>query len=170
MTPGRASLISQLRRILKGRTSIFGVGNTLRGDDGVGPYFASLVQDRKGLAAVDCGDAPERFIGKALRGQPDTVILADAVDFGGIPGEARLLDVALIQSRSFSTHDISLKLLVDHLTAERKHVLLLAFQPRSMRLGEGLSEDVRRLAFALARDTGILPATENPQCKQRSPS
>jgi len=161
MTPGRQSVIEQLRKLLAAKTLILGIGNTMREDDGVGPYFASLCEPREDLLAFDCGEAPEKYIGKAISEKPDTVLLADAADFGGEPGEIRLLDMDEIRTRGISTHDISLKILVDYLLREgRPKIVFLAFQPCATRLGRELSEDLKLSARRVARELALAP----PNC------
>lgn len=162
MTARRESVTQRLRRILAGKTLILGIGNRLREDDGVGPYFASLCARTNNLEAFDCGEAPEKYIGKAIREDPDAVLLADAVDFGGEPGDVSLLDVAAIQGKGISTHDISLKLLADYLANEtHTNVAVLAFQPASTRLGRELSQELKQSAHKLAADLNLSgPAQE----------
>ena len=162
MTAGRESLTQRLRKILAGKTLILGIGNRMREDDGVGPYFASLCARSTSLEAFNCGEAPEKYIGKAIRENPDAVLLADAVDFGGEPGDVDLLDVAAIQGKGISTHDISLKLLADYLAKEtHTNVAVLAFQPASTRLGRELSQKLKQSAHKLAADLNLSgPAQE----------
>jgi len=168
MILGRRAIVEELRRLLSGDALILGIGNTLREDDGAGPYFASLCRQHRGLRAFDCGEAPEKYIGKAISEKPRAILLVDAVDFGGRPGEVRLFDTQAIRTTGISTHDMSLRLLVECLVSEGKTAIaLLAFQPRSMRLGFELGEEVKHSALRLAVDLGLAKSpAEDPDAKE----
>lgn len=170
MIAARQTIVEQLGEMLAGNALILGIGNTLREDDGAGPYFASLCRQRDGLKAFDCGEAPETYIGKAMSENPSAILLVDAVDFGGEPGEIRLFDTEAIRTRGISTHDMSLKLMAECLERERKTTIaLLAFQPRSMRLGFELGDRIKQSARRLVSDLGLArgPA-EDPDGKEEN--
>ena len=79
------------------------------------------------------------------RSNPDTVLIVDAVDFDGPPGEARLLEPTSITAGGLSTHASSLQMVADYLKARAgARSLLLAIQPADVSPGEGLTEPVSR--------------------------
>ena len=70
---------------------MFGFGNRMWGDDGVGSHLAEALQNAAGIDAVDGGFVPENHLEAVVRTDPDTILLVDATDFGGVSGECRLL-------------------------------------------------------------------------------
>jgi len=79
-----------LREAAGGRVVVLGIGNDLRADDGAGSLVARSLRERFPDAAFDGGQAPENASGPVRRVRPDTVIVVDAADFGGAPGEVRV--------------------------------------------------------------------------------
>lgn len=131
---------------LPGDTVVLGVGNPLRGDDGVGSYIARALSER-GLRAFDCETVPENWIGKVASLRPSTVLIIDALVGGGEPGSLTVLDREQIPYEVSSTHSLSLSLFVEHLTARlNTRVILVGIEPLSTRFGEGLSQPVRTTA------------------------
>jgi len=126
---------------------VFGVGNRQRRDDGVGSMIAGRLANRLGQWAVDAGAVPENHLEKVARLGPKTVLLIDAVDFSGIPGEARLMEPNQIANPALSTHALSLRMTADYLRARiRADLILLAIQPVDLGRGEGLSAKVSHTA------------------------
>lgn len=126
---------------MKGRVVILGIGNALRGDDAFGSNLANRIDGKVSLKVLDAGCAPENFLGSITKYQPDTVLLIDAVDFGGDAGEMRLSEIEDIKTRNFFlTHNASLNLFSDYLKSGTKtKVYLLAVQPQDIAFGEKMS-------------------------------
>jgi len=127
---------------------VVGIGNDLRGDDGVGPAIARALADRVDPAdrdrVIDCGDVPENHIGPILAAEADTIVLCDAADFGGEPGEIRILELSSPSTQAISTHNASLGLLAKVLRASAPvDVVLLGIQPVGTQFGASLSELVK---------------------------
>ncbi len=89
---------------------IIGVGNELNGDDGVGIYIARHIKETPQRKVFLGHTAPENFAGKIQKLKPDQLIIFDAADFGGKPGEVREI---LDPGTQSSTHSPSLKFLID---------------------------------------------------------
>ncbi|MBN2058126.1 MAG: hydrogenase 3 maturation endopeptidase HyCI [Candidatus Saganbacteria bacterium] len=128
-----------------GITLIITVGNTLRSDDGVGPYIAEGCSRLKaGLALLDVGDKPENGIDQAVNSKASKVVFIDAADFGGHVGEARLVPKEQIPQTSLSTHTFPLPVIAKMIEEDAKaKVLFLGIQPAKVELGEGLNKKVR---------------------------
>jgi hydrogenase 3 maturation protease len=117
----------------------------------------------------DGGVSPENLLERIARERPDVVLFADAADFGGTPGEVRLLPPEAHRSGTFSTHAPSLELAADYLR-ERTGALVrvLAIQALTTGPGPTLSEPVNasldiladRLAGLLADSLPALPARD----------
>jgi hydrogenase 3 maturation protease len=147
---------AEIKKRISGRVTISGIGNIIRGDDGLGPKLIELLMARKIDAGLfDCGTAPENYIFPMLKSSCDTLILVDAANMGLEPGAIRALDVDKISNVSFSTHSPSPKLFIDLLRMgqEDLNIFIISVQPKSTSLGSPLSEEVLK---ALNDLTGIL--------------
>ncbi len=134
--------------------AVVGVGNRLRGDDGVGPALVDALAGLEQVHRFDVGSTPENFILPVARLTPGRILVVDACDFGGRPGEFRLFDRAQIEQLAYgllSTHTLPLSLTVEMLAHQTgAEVSLLGVQPAGIEFGTGLSEPVRDALPALA--------------------
>lgn len=131
-----------------GATLIITVGNSWRGDDGVGPYIAKPGRKLKpGLVLLDVGDKPENSLDQAVAAKPDQVVIIDAADFGGVVGEARLIDREHIPQTTLSTHTFPLPVIAKMIEEDAKaRVIFLGIQSAGVGFGEGLHDKVRATA------------------------
>ena len=126
---------------------IIGVGNRDRGDDGVGSLLAERLARRHCGPIIDAGAVPENHLERVARAGSDTVLIIDAVDFGGDPGECRLLDPHQMGPSGLSSHALSLAMTAEYLKARTQaRLALLAIQPVDIRPGSALSDSVSRAA------------------------
>jgi coenzyme F420 hydrogenase subunit delta len=158
-----------------GKVLIIGCGNILLGDDGFGPAVAGYVSKRyrlsESIKAEDMGTRMGLLVMDLLYGDelPLGLVIVDAADFGGDPGELREVSLEELEARGtdvFGFHDFpSPKALKDLRDKKKVEVHVLACQPSfSFRRGfvrMGLSRQVAsavpvaaRKAVALAR--GVL--------------
>lgn len=135
----------------KGSTLILGIGNSLRGDDGLGVSAANML---KGFTLPDRVEVQE--IGTPgidlisyFQGRRQ-VILIDAVKMGRKPGEWRCFkpdDVKLFTYGQFdSTHgmDIPYALeIAEALDLLPDELLIYGMEPKEITLDEDLSNDVK---------------------------
>ncbi len=149
-------LESSLQAFCHGRVCVLGIGNRQRHDDGAGALIAESLKSCPGMHSVNAGWVPENHFGTVARLKPDSILLVDAADFGGRPGQARLLDPDQVAVSGLSTHTASLHMVAGYLRA-RTHagVALLAIQPADTGAGEGLTPAVERTVEGLLRE---LPA------------
>ncbi len=134
------------------RTLIITVGNFFRADDGVGPYIASGLRQSSRLSVIDAGYTPENIIDQAIELSAQRIIFIDAADFGGAPGELRLIDGEHIPEVSLSTHSIPLPVVSRILYADTQaEIYFIGIQPKSVEYKEGLSGEVKSAADALIR-------------------
>lgn len=147
-------------------TLIITVGNCFRADDGVGPYIASGLKPNAKLSVIDAGYSPENVIDQAIkilaehpalsdrpvRACAQRIIFIDAADFGGAPGELRLIDAEHIPQASLSTHSMPLPVVSRILYEDTKaKIYFIGIQPKSVEHKEGLSEEVKLAADALIK-------------------
>ncbi len=141
------------------RTLVICVGNAMRSDDGLG------VRVWEGLRAIGVNailSGPDLSELLDSLHNLDRLVLVDAIDFGGEPGSlisARLEELDSIEIRS-STHSLSpihFLRLIRKLTGHPREVLVVGVQPKSLELGEEMSEEVENsLPAVLERVLEIL--------------
>jgi len=132
-----------LKDILKGKVIILCLGNIQRGDDGVGPHIANAIKGKVPYEVIDAGVTPENYTGVVKKLNPDTILIIDAIQFEGRPGEARLFKGEDLRSGKISTHDVSPKLLIEYLASSTNaKIYILGIKPASNRLGEPLGKPV----------------------------
>ncbi|NND96844.1 MAG: hydrogenase maturation protease [Pirellulaceae bacterium] len=137
------SIEVQLSDVLEGHVCIVGIGNRHRCDDAAGPQVIDLRRSGTPGVWIDAGVAPENYLELIARAKPDTVLLVDAVDFGGSPGDCRITDINALETAAISTHAGSLRLLGEYLSIRNGvRPWVLAIQPQRIEMGEGLSEPV----------------------------
>jgi hydrogenase 3 maturation protease len=161
-------------------TLIITVGNCFRADDGVGPYIASGLRQSAKLSVIDAGSTPENIIDEVtklfaqhpalfdrpvrasaqhpalpdrpVRASVRRIIFIDAADFGGAPGESRLIDSEHIPEPSLSTHRVPLPVISRILYEDTQaKVYFIGIQPKSVEHKAELSEEVKSAADALIR-------------------
>jgi len=156
----KTDIYNRLNLILKDNVLLLGIGNALRRDDGFGSVLAAQLRGKVRFEVIDAGSSPENFLGEIIKRKPTTLLLVDAVDFGGEAAELRLFDMSELNTVNFFlTHDTSPKLLFDFLKQEMKaESYLLAVQPKDTGFGEGMSRQVEsRLEEVKARFVGDYP-------------
>ncbi|MDD5495957.1 MAG: hypothetical protein PHP46_02505, partial [Candidatus Omnitrophica bacterium] len=61
--PSLEGLAQDIKKRIKGKLAIVGIGNIIRGDDGLGPKFIEMIRARRlNIHLFDCGTAPENYI------------------------------------------------------------------------------------------------------------
>lgn len=138
-------------RVREGTVSevaVIGIGNAVMGDDGIGPRLvAELEGSVPGVDLIDLGTSGMRLVHVlAVYG---AVIIIDSGDMGLSPGEFRLFSpeevVSLKETRSYSLHDWDVMRSIEisrQLGEAPERILILAVQPGSVDMGEGLSPEV----------------------------
>jgi len=149
---------------------IIGVGNIVRGDDGIGAKVAEHLEKYTSnrMKVINCEEAPENFIAQVVSHEPSHVLIIDAVDFGEEPGSMRLVEPKEMKdSACYSTHHIPLNLIAELIRLETgSNTAILGIQPSQTTLGSGLSlpvkesyERVIRLLEEAFRSLDAAPST-----------
>jgi hydrogenase maturation protease len=150
--------------------TVIGVGNLYMGDDGVGVRIVQQLLDDPDANA----DGRIEFIDGGVGGlrminwieQADRLLFIDAANFGGAPGETKLLGPEQVMGSArgerFSLHETGianvLKLTADHFRAAPSWVLAIQVQAveQSDKLSEpladrldALTDEVKQLALRL---------------------
>jgi len=130
-----------------GRALVIGVGNTLRGDDGVGVHVARALARQPlpdNVEVLDGGTEGLSLLFEMERA--DRVVLIDAADMQRPPGEARTFDAAQLEQgtklRFSSLHGMGVAevLKLARSVGVEPEVTVLAIQPGDVGLRDGLSE------------------------------
>lgn len=90
------------------RILVVGVGNVLKGDDGFGVHAAAALKAHPALptyvTVIETGIGGMHLVQELMRGY-DAVILLDAFDRGGIPGQVFLLEPQLPDHHALSEQE-----------------------------------------------------------------
>jgi hydrogenase 3 maturation protease len=135
------------------RVVIVGVGNPIRGDDAVGPRIIELLESKpiNNVLLLNTESVPEAFTGKVEQFNPTHVLLVDAANFRGMPGETKLITGEQIGGQAISTHSLPLNIFISYIEKSLGiSVILLGIQPMSINLGESMSEPVKNVAKIVA--------------------
>lgn len=132
------------------RLAIIGIGNPMMGDDGIGPRLISELQGSDlGVDLIDMGTGGMQLV-HVLAGY-GSVIIIDSADMNLSPGESRVFSpeevVSLKETRAYSLHDWDLMRSIDisrELGEAPERILILAVQPGSLDMREGLSPEVEK--------------------------
>jgi len=140
------------------RVVLVGIGNPMRGDDGVGVKLIELLEEMglTGVMLLNTETVPEAFTGKVESYEPTHVLLLDAANFGGQPGETKLIDSEHIGGHAISTHSLPLSIFIGYIEKSLGiTVLLLGVQPKTVTFGEEMTPELveasKRIAETLHR-------------------
>lgn len=138
-----------------GKLLIITVGNPLRKDDGVGPYIAHRLKDirKDRIIVLDAGQYPEAVIEEAVSISPTKTVIIDTADFGGVPGEIRVITKDMVSEKTFSTHRFPLTIIAKILKMDTgSEVYFVGIQPKDVSFGEGISHEVKTSADELVKE------------------
>ena len=114
-------------------TMIIGIGNTDRGDDGVGLILAEKIKARfPKRAFLESEKSVEGWVLNSIENSDfKSILFIDATSFGGQPGEIKLFTSEDIQHFQFdiSTHKVPISLLMEMIVQKGKDPYLLGIQP-----------------------------------------
>ena len=150
-------LADGLKQNLQGKVCVIGIGNRLKGDDAAGPELIDRLTGRSRFHCLDTGVAPENYLEKIVRIKPDTILLVDAMDFGGKAGDSRLFAADQITGGGLSSHALSLRMTCDYLHQRiSAHIFILGIQPSQVNMNRPLSAAVKAGVEKLAAELGAL--------------
>jgi hydrogenase 3 maturation protease len=146
-------LFEQLNKLRGSKTVIVGIGNTLKGDDGVGPLICHQLQLSKICAEIiDAGTVPENYIQRIIKKTPKNLLIIDAVDFQAALGTIEIFRPERLNSTIFSTHTLSPRLFAEMVSRNIEvDVYFVGIQPAHTRLSDPMSPQVSQAARQLAQ-------------------
>jgi hydrogenase 3 maturation protease len=135
---------------------VLGIGNDMRGDDGLGSLLArelmNLLKDFQHVTVYDTGTVPENFTGAIKEDNPSHIIIIDAVEMDERPGYIRLIAKDEIANYGISTHALPLSFLIRYLESEfAAQIVLLGIQPKNLDLTNEISIEVEKSIFYLLK-------------------
>lgn len=143
--------------LAEGKVVVVGIGNTLRADDGAGSLVAGRLRERHPDVVFDAAQAPENYLAPIRRVGPDVVVLVDAADFGGSPGEVRAATADDVEGLMMGTHAAPLSMFMRVLGHETgADVRLVAVQVAITTLGANLTREVADAVDHLVQQLGDL--------------
>jgi hydrogenase maturation protease HycI len=141
-----------LKTLLKGKTVVFGIGNRLRGDDGIGPELIGRIGSKIDAVCINGENAPEMYLGKITKESPDTILVIDAVHIGRKAGEFQILSLEELSVPFFTTHDLPLRFLLERLrTLTNSRIYIVGVQPQRVSFGESFSRSAQKALRTLER-------------------
>jgi len=153
-------LQKQLKNKLSGATkvAILGIGSQLKGDDAGGILVAGDLQKslakspkKTEIGVFVGGTAPENITSEIKKFGPSHLVIIDAADIGGSPGEIKLIDAENIGGISFSTHNLPANMLIEYLRQFLKcEVIIIGIQPKSLEFGKEPSAEMKKSAKSLS--------------------
>ena|ERR1039458_2060237 len=158
---------------------VLGLGNTLLGDDGLGPALIEQLLEEKErwedrIEFLDGGTQGLALLGH-LSGR-EAIIIVDALATGAPPGTTTILNVSEVFQMGANRADTSHEGNAGELLAVAKvldelpdRVFVVGVEPQNVATGYGLSEPVRRaLPIAANRVTALLTELSYPSQQMRS--
>ena len=144
-------LFEQLNKLHGSKTVIVGIGNILKGDDGVGSLVCQQLQRAKVCAElIDASTVPENYIQPIIKKAPQNLLIIDAIDFGASPGTISIFKPEQLNSFVFSTHTLSPHLFVEVIQQEIDvDVYIVGIQPAQTQLGQSVSAQVNKAVQSL---------------------
>lgn len=157
--PTAEHLAGRLAEVLVPSSVIVCIGNELCGDDGAGVAVARELGDGVPWRVVNAETAPESFLSRITASRPGSVVLVDALHFGGRPGAVELLTPETLDGQGPSTHGPAPLAFLEMLRLMHPcRRVVVGIQPFRTEVGQGLSRPVRR-AVGLVAEAFRLCAT-----------
>lgn len=154
------NLKKELKNRLSGaaKVAVLGIGSQLKSDDAGGLLAAEdlrkflLKNPKKADVGIFIGGtAPENITSEIKRFAPSHLIIIDAADMKGSPGEIKLIDPEDIGGISFSTHNLPATMLIEYLRQFLKcEIVVIGIQPGSLEFGKKPSVEMTKAAKSLA--------------------
>jgi hydrogenase 3 maturation protease len=146
-------LFEQLSKFRGSKTVIVGIGNTLKGDDGVGPLVCQQLRQAKSCAElIDAATVPENYVQRIVGKAPQNLLVIDAVDFQAEPGTIEVFRPEQLNSTVFSTHTLSPRLFAEMVSRNIEvDVYFIGIQPAHTRMGDSMSPQICQAAQQLTQ-------------------
>lgn len=137
---------------VKTKTHVWGIGNSILGDDGVGIYVAKMLKrlSPHGFEIVICESVPENFAPLLKRKKPKHLVIVDAAQMNLPPGCIRRIPLDESMGPSEMTHGISILSLLNYYDLSCL-VTTIGIQPKTLGFSTELSAPLRKAAKKVAK-------------------
>jgi len=139
-------LIRRLSPLPDQKVVFVGLGNKIRGDDAAGLEFINQLRQHKLIPdqqLIKCYTTPENYLSRIIEQKPGMVIFIDTAKMQTPPGTIQEIPAESIDSKGFSTHTYSMKLIADYLAANGVHeIRYLGIEPKSTAMSSEISPEV----------------------------
>jgi len=145
MNASEKEVFDRLASLQNSKTVIFGIGNTLKGDDGAGCIVCRRLSGKISAELIDAGTVPENYIQVVIRKKPQALVVIDAVDFKAKPGTIKVFEPEQLDSFIISTHTLSPRIFIEMICSSIEvDVYFIGIQPARIELTEQISERVEQ--------------------------
>ncbi|MBI2758056.1 MAG: hydrogenase maturation protease [Chloroflexi bacterium] len=119
------------QRVDNKKVLLLGVGNRLRGDEGLGCFLVNRLKGKVRIPLVDGGSVPEKQLGLLASSHPDLVLVVVAADVPNTSsGDITLLNLDQLRPMQVKTRSADLSLLFRFIPQKsRPEVIIIAVQP-----------------------------------------
>ncbi|WP_323737492.1 hydrogenase maturation peptidase HycI [Methanosphaera sp. ISO3-F5] len=132
---------------------MFTIGNTMRGDDGLGPLLSEQVYNKlveitdkntDNVYLLNTESTPENHTIEIRNLKPSHIIIIDAVEFEAKPGEMLLINKEQIDTFNISTHSMPISFIINYIEETiGSKIITIGIQPKQMELINTISEEVK---------------------------
>jgi len=129
---------------------LMGVGNILRGDDGIGSIIAKTFKDDDWLS-LDCGVIPENYTSIIKKNKPAILVILDVVEMDLKPGDLRIISPEKISAFHLTTHSMPLSFLINYLDEYAENIIFIGIQPKNISFSEIISSEVSESTETIVR-------------------
>ena len=132
---------------------VFTIGNSLRGDDGLGPLLSERLYEKlSGLTTkntdnvylLNTESTPENHTHEIRTLNPSHIIIIDAVEFESDPGEMLIIQKEQIDTFNVSTHSMPVSFVINYIEETiGSKIMTIGIQPKEMKLVNQISDEVK---------------------------
>ncbi len=122
------------------------LGNTFRGDDGVGIIFTQYLQNTQEFSCANfifAYTTPENYLQQIIEIKPKLIVCIDSARMGSGPGDIQWLSPSMLDSFRISTHAFSILMIETYLkNFTQSHFFYIGIEPQQTLPDQGLSHIV----------------------------
>lgn len=132
---------------------VFTIGNSLRGDDGLGPLLSEKLyeklsnltsKDTDNVFLLNTESTPENHTHEIRTLHPSHIIIIDAVEFEANPGEMLIIQKEQIDTFNVSTHSMPISFIINYIEETiGSQIMTIGIQPKEMKLVNVISDEVK---------------------------
>ena len=134
---------------------IFTIGNSIRGDDGLGPLLSDRLYEKlvnitdkntDNVFLLNTESTPENHTHEIRTLMPSHIIIVDAVEYEATPGEMLIINKDQIDTFNVSTHSMPVSFIINYIEETiGSKILTIGIQPKQMDLVDEVKKSVEAL-------------------------